>query len=368
MAKATAHSQRPNRNLLVGAYYYPWYYNDFHHKGKTGYLRSKLDPPQEPQLGEYNDRTTHTMRQHLTWCLHSNINLWVTSWWGEGKREDVTTKVIMEYLESQIAADDFKLALFYETTGLIKEKVKGSRQYDTCHVKDDLKYIAETYFGRRNYLKIDGKPVLFVYLTRVLDKSGILQDVITLMRKGAAEAGFDDIYIVGDHAFGKPPKDECVPAFNLLDAVTNYDVFGSMQRPLYAGVNGVEAFRKQQHGWQTAANKQSCSFIPSVTPGFNNLCNKNLATTNYGPMSRRLSQKDKEGSLFAALLQNAITLVDKDVNMIMITSFNEWHEDSQIEPIKTSGGSTTEPQPFTHGIEYQAYGMTYLELVKKYTT
>ena len=280
----------------------------------------------------------------------------------------MTTKFIMDYLESQIAADDFKLAIFYETKGCIKEKLKGSKQHDVSNVKKDLKYIAETYFGRPNYLQINGCPVLFVYLTRSLEKHGILQKVVKLMRQGAAEAGFDDIYIVGDHAFQKPPRDQCVPAFDILQAVTNYDVFGSMQRPLYAGASGVEAFRIQQEGWKQAAKQQSCGFIPSVTPGFNNLVNKNAETTNYGPMSRRLTEKEKEGSLFAALLQNSLTLMDEDINIIMITSFNEWHEDTQIEPVKTSGGTTTDPQQWTHGLQYEAYGMTYLELVKRYTT
>jgi hypothetical protein len=363
-------------SVLVGAYYYPWYYNDFHHCEKSSHLRAQLSPKQEPVLGQYNDRDTSTIRQHLQWCLQYNIHLWVTSWWGPGKREDVTTSAIFEYLESCQPAH-FQLAIFYESKGRIKERPKKSGNYDTSSVKQDLHYIAETYFGRPNYLRIDGKPVLFIYLTRTLAKQGILQYVVALMREGAQQAGYNDVYIVGDHAFGKAPKDQCVPALDVLQAVTNYDVFGSMKRPFYAGNESVNAFRQQQEEWKDVANNQGCGFIPSVTPGFNNLVNKNLIEISYGPMSRRLTEKDKEGSLFGALLQNAMTLVDPNVNILMITSFNEYHEDSQIEPVKLAiddehDGSvcntTREPKRFTRGLEYEAYGTTYLELVKQYTT
>lgn len=337
---------------LVGAYYYPWHYDDFHHN--IDYLRRQLIPRQEPLLGEYNDREVSTIRQHVNWCLSYNINLWVTSWRGKGRREDVTTRIIMDYLEEESETNDFRISILYETKARVKDE-------DTSKVKNDAEYIAKRFFERPNYLRVNDQPVLFIYVTRVLEKKGLLNEVITLMREGAAEAGYDNIYIVGDQAYKAPPKNE-QQALDLLDAVTNYDVFGSLGRPRYAGESGVEKYREEQDGWKQAAGKQDCGFIPSVTPGFNAI------SKSYGPMSRRLSKDDEEGSLFAALLEDAMKLIDEDVNMIMITSFNEWHEDTQIEPLKKSNnGSTEVPEDITYGIEYEAYQMEYLELVKQYT-
>ena len=83
----------------------------------------------------------------------------------------------------------------------------------------DIAHIAERYFDHPNYLRIDGRPVLFVYLTRVLSRNGTLAEVVEAMRATAREAGHD-IYIVGDEVFGQPPTSS--EAIRLLDAVTNY--------------------------------------------------------------------------------------------------------------------------------------------------
>jgi len=117
-------------------------------------------------------------------------------------------------------------------------------------------------------------PVLFVYLTRKLEDLGLLHDVIELMREGAKEGGCDQIFIVGDQVFQGPPKnDEEMIPFDLLDAVTNYDVYGSMRGERNLGYIGsrekVTEYYKEQNQWRAMAKNQGCAFIPAVSPGFN---------------------------------------------------------------------------------------------------
>ena len=201
----------PEGNLTVGAYYYPWHSNDFH-RG-AGYLREQLSTKQQPTLGEYDDTDPNVIYQHLKWSAQANVRLWVTSWWGAGSREDNTTKNVI--LPHQ-ALGDHKIALFYETTGRIREEDGNS----THNVIPDITYICQTYFDHPNYFRIDGRPVLFVYLTRKLEAIGLLDDVVLEMRQSARDEGYD-IYIVGDHVFQAAPENELVlPPFALLDAVT----------------------------------------------------------------------------------------------------------------------------------------------------
>jgi hypothetical protein len=104
-------------------YYYPWYKDDFH-KG-DGYVRKQLTPPQQPWLGEYDGSDPWMISIHLVqWSCQSNINLWVSSWWGEGSREDTTLK-----------------------NTIFTHGELGSHQL----VVPDIKYICEEYFNYPNY-------------------------------------------------------------------------------------------------------------------------------------------------------------------------------------------------------------------------
>lgn len=304
--------------LTVGAYYYPWYKDDFH-RG-DGYVRKQLSPPQKPWLGEYDDSDPATISKHLQWSRQANIGLWVSSWWGEGSREDHTLKTtILAHPE----LNSHQFAIFYETTGRIRQ----SEGFTPQRVQPDIEYLCRQYFNHPNYFRLDEKPVLFVYLTRKLEATGTLTNVVELMRLAAKNAGCGEVFMVGDHIFQGPPETEDVyPPFTLLDAVTNYDVYGSMGgKGGYMGQDGVVNYYKQQSRWKEIANVHNCKFIPAASPGYNDLGVR--PKKPHPPLSRKLSVSDQQGSLFEAALRQARTLVDgKAKNLLMINSFNEFHE------------------------------------------
>ena len=82
-------------------------------------------------------------------------------------------------------------------------------------------------------------------------------------------------------------------------------------------------------------------------------------------------KESKEGDLFRSMIKDvAMPLTDpKAKNMIMVTSFNEWYEDTQIEP--TSGKASCQFQRrfevgnfFTEDNLYNDYGSLYLDILR----
>ena len=338
--------------LTIGVYYYPWYGGDDFHGRK--YVRERLVPVQVPELGEYNDRDTEVIAQHLEWSEYAGIGLWVSSWWGPGKMTDITLK---DYVLEHPDLNDMKIALFYETSGRMSDFT------DQSNVRSDIEYMAEHYFGHPNYYTINGKPVLFVYLTRVLSSKGVLVSTMDIMRDAASDAGFG-LYIVGDQVFGQPPSS--TDQIALLDAITNYDVYGSSGGKMYATQQKVDNYYQAQAGWRSMAHQVGKSFIPAASPGFNDTGVRD----GHIPLSRKLTENDEFGSLFQAMLNKAITLVDRQSdNLFLITSWNEWHEDTQIEPVAEAPATSTDDsesqQDYTAGMEYEGYGTRYLDILKQ---
>src|SRR5439155_21304674 len=79
-----------------------------------------------------------------------------------------------------------------------------------------------------------------------------------------------------------------------------------------------------------------------------------------------------EGSLFSSeLSQAALPSLDPAANnILMVSTFNEWHEDTQIEPTIIAGGTTVDDsgtKAFTQGHSYSGYGDLYLDPLRQAT-
>ena len=129
----------------------------------------------------------------------------------------------------------------------------------------------------------------------------------------------------------------------------------------HAGRTAVSLYYEKQAEWKDETAKENCRFIPAVSPGYND---RGVRLENDHPaLSRRLTEHAEEGSLFHYQLKFAKELADPGMEkLIMVNSFNEWHEDTQIEPVAV-GGSASWPPLMTQGLEYVGYGNLYLDIL-----
>ncbi len=335
------------------AYYYPWY-NDSH--WAQGYWRAELQPAQHPLLGEYDSRDQAVIQQHLAWSAEYGIDSWALSWWGRRSWSDGTIK---RFILPEMEGRDTRFCIFYESPKLLGGLKPGGIPFEKRQIrrmKRDFRYLAKRFFDHPNYLKVDGKAVVVLYLTRTF--YGRYAEALQAARTAARRQGFE-LYLIGDEVFWSMPNRQRI---RQLDAVTAYNMHGPARFAGYPAESGfLEWVGKQYRRFQQTAEQEGVDFIPNVMPGFNDLGVR--PEVRHYVIPPQATEGGSAISTFKQYLNIARPLAGSPLNMITITSFNEWHEDTQIEPaIGPAQGEGGTPRSYT----YPSYGMRYLELLRNY--
>lgn len=350
-----------DKEISVGAFYYPWYgVERGAHTTLDQSFRSYLEPAHRPALGEYDSRDTAVIAQHIEWSVQGGIDFWVSSWWGPGGGEDITLK---DHILPHPDGGKIKHAILYETAG----RLGSFENPDFTNLFSDMDYLRTHYFNHPHYLKIDGRPVIYIYLTREYFKGERVEQLRLLKKENP------DLYIIGDDLF---VVNNTAAKSGLLDAVAPYDVYG---QSFAAGKNGSTRYEmwKLKQIYRNAyrqGEQRGFDFIPVVAPGYVDTGVR--PEVNHSPAPRYFNKDKKSsfGDVFSELIKEvAFPTLDADTgNMMLITSFNEWHEDSQIEP--TAGrAATTSVDVSESGVQYgggylyEDYGTRYLEILADLT-
>lgn len=349
---------------LVGAYYYPWYQRGDATWGQwENAMRLHLKYRQEPRVGLYDSRDPEVIGAHIAQSLRGGIDFWSISWWGPGSKTD---RIFKDAVLKHPDSGKLKYAMLYESTGRFGKFDRPG--YDRWI--PDLEYLKETYFADPRYLKIDGRPVLFVYLSREYfrNKGG---DALKQMREQ-----FPEIYLIGDDVFfGVNDRGVTEDTYRAewaknFDAVTAYDVYGQSVGPLGGTQRAIDFIAGNYALAKKAANRTGIAFVPAIAPGYNDTAVRD----GHPGRARYFTDKEgsEEGDLFRAMIHevakpNLDPMVDR---MLMVTSFNEWYEDSQIEPTAGTARASSRDQSdsgsyYTGGQNYVDYGYLYLDILKE---
>ena len=120
------------------AYYYIWY-------DASSWRRAKSD---YPQLGRYSSDNVRVLRQHVRWAKQAGIDGFIVSW--------KSTKTLNRRLAKLVAVarrENFKLAIIYQGLDFYRNPQPARR------VARDLRWFARTY-GHDPVFDIFGKPLV----------------------------------------------------------------------------------------------------------------------------------------------------------------------------------------------------------------
>ena len=172
---------------LVGAYYYLWNPENF----SGGTLRAHLTPPQLPAASLVNSQNIRTARRDIANASHAGINFFAMDWWPYDPGSSPRIAEQADAMKTFLAAPNIakiRFAMFYETWNLGFNPGNESTPVTfrmELHFDSDMAAFARGLLHDPSYLRIDGRPVVFLYLTRTLtgDVAGMIDGAAPCSRR-----------------------------------------------------------------------------------------------------------------------------------------------------------------------------------------
>jgi len=300
------YSAAPRR---VMAFYYPWYgtpdgpggRGKSVHWGHTDADKKDIQSSTHyPSLGAYDSHDPALIDRHCVWAKEAGIDTLIVSWWGRGHYTDRAMPLILD----ACAKHGLSATLYYETCPNPKSPEAAAR---------DIARALAPYAGHPAFLKVDGRPVVFVYGRAVgqLGLDGWLRAAALLNEQVST-----GVALIGDN-FSNAAA--CV-----FDGLHTYNTAGQIRQKSPDEVRAWARTRFPE--WVTLADKARRISTLTVIPGYDDtkIRTPGLAVPRHDGQSYRVQWEEALAA---------------DPHWILITSFNEWHEGSEIEPSAEFGRS-----------------------------
>jgi serine/threonine-protein kinase len=313
----------PNPSYRVAAFYYPWYGNPEFDDGWWHWDQSGVQPPEDigsdyyPLLGTYSSIDPLVVAQHMAWLREAGVGVSITSWWGQGSREDRAMPVLLDTAEKY----GMKVSPHIEPYG----------DRTAANLVEDVRYLYERYGDH---------PALFrITETTPYSPEEKPKGVFFVWSLGAPGSGGASVepeyWVEAMDSIHQLPDSAIVIGNGTERTWVERGHFDGLYNYVSLHVTPGERF-EWAHELPPGA-----LYVPSVTPGFS---------------AQRIGYPDdtfyerKNGATYDVQWEAALE-ASIEPSMVTITSFNEWHEGTQIEPAQVGTQDS-------NGQAYEDYGDT----------
>ena len=330
--------------------YYPWYAaSPYRH-----WTQWDRKPPVDlaantmPRLGAYDSRLPAVIEQHARWMAEAGVGVINVSWWGQDSFEDRVVPVLMDVM----ADHDIRVTFHLEPYSRDR----------AARFPDDVRYLLTRYGARRGWdcFFLDERtrgPVFKLFRTTLpewtRDCHGVWQQVAgyvpdwewryqTDRLRTAVRTDFPQVTLLSntsDTARAAASGFDGIALYSPREPLTRW--LDHAQRASHAGLLFCLPINP---GWDEMARRQveprSCYRPRSFVPATDDLVWSRVVDRER---ARALAEQRTEETLQLNLIlqtQPWLGNVDRDFFLAYITSFNEWHEGHQYEPMKDSAALT----------------------------
>ena len=314
----------------IGVFYFPgWntgsrFWKDL--KGEPGSRSPGIAwPDREPLLGHYPEEEVWVAEKHIEWAAAHDIDFFAYDWYWYGKNPD-TEHAQQAFLKAK-NRKKLKFCLLWANHNDVP---RNMQEFD-----DMVDYWLEHYFKETDYVRIDGKPVLFIFSYTRLEQnaSGFRQSVRSLLARAEARArekGRRGIYFIA--TTNERPGDDLERrltgcGFSAYTA-WNYVLSGDGARVADYDSMVDTYLDFYQASARTAA---SLPYLVPASPGFDD-------RPWYG--SKATVRSNATPEKFERMLRGARERLEDQKTVprvLMIEAWNEFAEGSMIEPSKKWG-------------------------------
>lgn len=285
----------------VLAFYYTWYGTPERHGGWVHWegvapeAHDIASSTHYPAKGAYDSHDPAIIDRHIDEAKASGVDGFICTWWGRGTFDDRAFATVLE----RARLKDFAVTIYWETA-------PGQGEAQVERAAADLTHVLERYGRNPAFLKVEGKPVLFVY-GRVMGEVAARRwpEIIARTRARAPS----DFLLIADgytEAFAR-----------LFDGVHTYNICGWVQRKTPEELRALS--RGSFASAVDLAKRNAKIACVTIIPGYDD--------TKIRKPGLKADRQD--GATYEVLWEEAIRA---DPDWILITSWNEWHEGSEIEP------------------------------------
>lgn len=318
----------------IGVYYFPgWKENQLGSAYPHPWEKIKPYSEREPKLGWYSEGEVPVIEQQLAWMKQYGINYVVFDWlWGR------TGKPHLDHaLNAYLQASDRHGVNF---------AIMWSNHTSYTFSKPDLESLfhfwAQRYMFRDDYLRVDGKPVVFIFSADVLNKNAERIGMTSSELMGLADQIFKDEKLVGISFIGG------------VGALSG-DNFDYSSRSGYAGFSAYNfhgpasfrfnAGRQMSHSyeeldkgyrdqWQWMTSNASGLYVVPMTSGWDKRPWGGSKDPDHDNSLSTPLQFERHLRAAKALMKQKPQVTK---NLGVVCCWNEFGEGSFIEPTKKSG-------------------------------
>lgn len=288
--------------MKIGAYYYAWYHQKW--------LHQTVRTNDQPIRGEYdNTKYGQVILDQMIEMRAAGIDFISVSWNAKdyGHVLDAASETGMKvtyFYESLLHYDSSKFMVPFSSMDKILDDMEA--------IRDDMMEDC--------WLKIDGRPVLMFYVTRCYKENAA--EMFDAIRKS-----IPNVYMVADEYFWEEVPDKRVRMF---DALTSYNMY---QKERLSGTsdeeiceNYLSSCRQKMNEYSSQCRRLGKPLWGCAMPGYDD---SGVRPEKKHPYISRL-----DGKFFKQSLLDAKNISDQ---VLMICSYSEWYEDTQIEPCSSYG-------------------------------